>query len=190
MIKSNLPRLLTILVLIAEGIAVILNTISPLVQKKLINGAESGNRKMVIYAAAVLAVILLTQFALRGAGRYWRGIIRVELQRKLKSLIFRHLLSLPEEFLRSRGAGYFFNRMQHDIAEVTLYAAGNGLSLYSEVLKSFLALVFIGWLDWRYLVLVMPFLLLQLFICKKFRSRQYQLSHQLQEVTASERQLM
>ncbi|MBE6366341.1 MAG: ABC transporter ATP-binding protein [Lentisphaerae bacterium] len=196
--KSTLRRLIfsaafrrySLTVVAAEAVAVLLGAVSPLAQKFMIDGASRGTLSAVLYAASVLALLLVGQFALRSLGRLLRGILGVELHKKLKSDIFRHLLALPEEFLRSRGAGYFFNRIQHDIGEIGAFVTGNGLLQYSEMVKLAAAALVILYLNWSCLLLLLPFLLLQVFFCYRFRRRQYQLAHQLQECVAQERQLM
>jgi ABC-type bacteriocin/lantibiotic exporter with double-glycine peptidase domain len=122
--------------------------------------------------------------------RVLRGVFSINLRKSLKSRIFRHLLALPEDFLRSRGAGYFFNRIQHDIGEICTFTANGALSLPCEGVKLIVAMGMISLLDWRCALLVLPFLLLQGGVCYFFRKKQYALSMQLQECVASERHIM
>ena len=183
-------RKYTLAVIIAEAVAVMLSAASPLVQKFMIDGASNALGRKVFYAAALLAVLLAGQFALRSLGRFIRGLLGVAIRKDLKSTIFRHLLALPEDFLRSRGAGYFFNRIQHDIGEICTFISGNALLFAAEAVRLTAALTITAFLSWRCMLLLLPFLLLQIILCYFFRQRQYRLSHKLQECVAIERHLM
>jgi len=183
-------RRYSIPIVAAEALAVIFAAAGPLVQKYMIDGTAFTLNWKVFYAAALLAVLMGGQFVLRGLGRFMRGLLGVEVRKNLKSTIFRHLLALPEDFLRSRGAGYFFNRIQHDINEISSFVSGNALLLFSETLKLILSMLICFYLDWRCGVLLIPFLLLQIFCCYLFRQRQYMLSRKLLECTAVERHVM
>lgn len=183
-------RRFSLTVIAAEALAVIFSSISPLVQKYMIDATNASQGWIVVRAAVILSILLAGQFALRSLARVVRGVLSIRLRKTLKSRIFRHLLALPEDFLRSRGAGYFFNRIQHDAGEICVFASGGALALPGEGIKLLAAMGMIVVLDWRCAVLLLPFLVLQGLICYFFRKRQYALSLQLQECVASERHLM
>ena len=154
------------------------------------DGANNGERNTVLLMASVLAMVLCMRFLFRSLGRWQRGSLGISVRKKLKAEVFRHLLALPEDFLRSRGVGYFFNRLQNDIGEISLFLSHNGLLIWTESLKLFLAIQGICFLQWKWLLWILPFLLLQGWICFCFRRRQYDLSHEIQECVASERHVM
>ena len=183
-------RKYSLTVITAEILAVIFAAASPLVQKNMIDSASNALEKRVFCAVVLLAVLLGGQFALRNLARFMRGLLGVAVRTNLKSEIFRHLLALPEDFLRSRGAGYFFNRIQNDIGEICVFVSGNALLGKAEAFKLIVALSICGFLNWRCMLLMLPFLLLQLLLCYIFRQRQYNLSKKLQECVAIERHLM
>ena len=183
-------RKYSVIIFAAESVTVILGCLSPLLQRMLIDGANAGNRQAVVWGLLALGSLLVGGFLCRSVVRWQRGLLGVTVRLWLKGSIFRHLLALPEEFLRSRGAGYFFNRVQNDIGETVSFIAGNGLTLGPDLLKLAGAFGLIAYLQWQCALLALPFLLLQGWICIKFRTRQYRLAHRLQECVASERHLM
>lgn len=162
----------------------------PLVQKYLIDGATAGNRRTIWLALAVLAILISGGACCRALARRWRGRLSVHCRNELQSKLFKHILHLPEDFLQSRGAGYFFNRLQHDISEIVLFTAQGCLISYPESLKLVLAMGAVAMLDWRYALLMLPFIAIQAGLCLLFRPRQFRLARKIQERTANERHTM
>ena len=196
--QPTLPRLvwgqkfrkLTAGIVAADCLAVLTGCALPLFQKYLIDGATSGNRRIIWGALFILAALTVAGAFLRTLARLGRGRLSIRCRNELQSKIFKHIMLLPEDFLQSRGAGYFFNRIQHDIAEVTLFIAHGGLVCYPEILKLLLAMAAISILDWRYALFILPFFAVQAWLCLLFRPRQFRLARKIQEKTANERHTM
>ncbi|MBQ3454584.1 MAG: hypothetical protein IJG25_06920, partial [Thermoguttaceae bacterium] len=168
-------RKYSIPILLADLLLVLVSCVSPLVQQRLIDAADNGNRVMVITAAVMVGVLLGLRFLFASLSRWIRGLLTISARPVLKAGLFRRLLALPEEYLRSRGAGYFFNRVQNDIMEVIAFLNGGNLTAWPEFLKLALALGIILWIRPACGLLTIPFLLLQVLVCLKFRPRQYDL---------------
>lgn len=183
-------RKYSIPILLADMLLVLVNCVSPLAQQRLIDAADNADRAMVITAAVVVGVLLGLRFLFASLSRWIRGLLTISARPILKAGLFRRLLALPEEYLRSRGAGYFFNRVQNDITEVIGFLNGGNLTVWPEFLKLALAFGMILWIRPECALLTIPFLLLQVFVCLKFRPRQYDLSRQMQECAATERHVM
>jgi len=168
----------------------LLQCLSPLWQRQLLDMVNSRQTRLALIALAVVAAMQLAVFAISMAERWLYGVLRVRLTQIMKQDVFRHLLQLPEDFLRSRGAGYFFNRVQADISEVLVFVYYGAIGLWGTALSLCLSLFLLWRLEWRCAVLVLPFLLLQVVVCLCFRQRQYRLSKQIQENVATERYVM
>lgn len=190
LLLSSELRKYSAVIIVAEIMTVGLLSVTPLIQKSLIDAAADGQGRRLLIFAVAMAILIPMRFVILRLGRFCRGLLSIAVRQQQKSLIFRHLLALPEDFLRSRGVGYFFNRIEHDISEVTNYLAGNALSLLPELIKLFIAWGILLYMNWRCALLLLPFLLVQMFICRIFRARQYKLSYQILECSASEKHIM
>ena len=177
-------------IVVAEAAAAVLFWRGPVCQRNLIDALERGDSRAAFAALALLALLLAGGGAGRGLAVFCRGRLAVSFRQYLKKVLFRHLLALPEDFLRSRGAGYFFNRLEHDISESVNCVHGGGLSFFPEILRLFLALGTVAAWCPSWLPVIVIFLLLQLLMTGLFRRRQYDLAGELQEHIAQERQLM
>ncbi len=190
LVRAKSLRKLTAGIISADCLAVIAGCAAPLTQKYLIDAASAGNRRDIWLMLILLASLIITGFSLRTLARRWRGKLSVRCRKELQSKMFEHMMQLPEDYLQSRGAGYFFNRIQHDISEVVLFIAHGGLIGYPECLKLALALGTVTLLDWHYALLLLPFIAVQIWLCLLFRPRQFRLARKIQERTARERHLM
>ncbi len=187
---SRAFRGLSLPLIAVSAVAVLLKCASPILQRHLIDGAINGNGMAALVAGSVFASMLVLTFGLGILIRWLDGLLAIRVRQRLKGELFKHLLALPEEFLKSKGAGYFFNRVQSDSNEVCLFLMGNGVFIWTELLKLATAMAVVVHVDWRFAVLTLPFLAMQIAICGKFRKRQYALSSEIQEVIATERHLM
>lgn len=170
--------------------AVILRCASPLIQKYLIDAVTNYRRDKLLIAIIALALVLFGTLLLETFSGWLCGKFLIQARNFLKGSIFRHLLTLPEDFLLSRGAGYFFNRIQNDIGEVLASWRSGIFSMLTDSLKLLIAWIAIACVNIRCAFFVIPFLLIQGWICFRFRKRQYRLSRNLQECVASERHVM
>ncbi|MCQ2379110.1 MAG: ABC transporter ATP-binding protein/permease [Victivallaceae bacterium] len=177
-------------ILCLECLLVAVRCFSPLIQRFFIDALTSGASRAAFLLMAATGAALFCGFALESGENFLRGKLHIAARRHLQGGLFRHLLALPEDFLRSRGAGYFFNRMQNDVGEVLVFWRGSGISLFGDVLKLVIALGTIAVFSWRCALFALPFLSVQALICFLFRGRQYELSRHLQECVASERHVM
>lgn len=169
---------------------VLLRCASPLIQRYLIDAVTNYHREKVILGVFVLAFTFFGAFALETISGWLCGKFLIRARNFLKGSIFHHLLTLPEDFLLSRGAGYFFNRIQNDVGEVLACWRSGIFLLLTDSLKLVIAWIAIACVNLRCAVFVIPFLILQGGICFRFRKRQYRLSRNLQECIASERHVM
>lgn len=186
--ETQSRRTLTI-VLVLNTLTVVCSCFSPLVQRSLIDTLDMGKQTAWIYLA-VLAVLILSQRCGVSLLSYLKGKISIAIRTELKERMFRHLLNLPAGFLKERGPGYFFNRLQIDVAESAGFVSHGAAALFENALKCVLATATILFLQWRCGLLVLPFVLAQLLICLFFRRRQYRLSHRICERTAEEQYRM
>ena len=173
-----------------SALSVLLKCVSPVLQRRLIDGAIGGDGMAALIAGCVFAVLMVFDFGIGILMRWLDGLLAIRVRQRLKGGIFKHLLALPEEFLRSKGAGYFFNRVQSDSNEVCLFLMGNGVFIWTELLKLAIAMTAVLHVEWRIALLTMPFLAVQAIVCGRFRRKQYRLSSEIQEVVAAERHLM
>ena len=190
LIRAKSFRMLTLRTIGADCLAVLAGCAAPLIQKNLIDAATSGNRRMIWLMLVLLAGLIISGFGLRTLARLWRSKLSVLYRHELQRKMFDHLMLLPEGYLQSRGAGYFFNRLQHDISEVVLFIAHGGMICYPEGIKLLLAFGAVTILDWRYALLMLPFIAIQSGLCLLFRPRQFKLARKIQEKTANERHTM
>ena len=160
--------------------------VAPLAQRRLIDSANAGLREETVRSA----VILFGLFALVFVGGTINTLLRfrlgVELRFRMQSAIFRRLLGMPENLLRNRGSGYFFNRLQNDSAEVVRFCAGNALQQHEDLLKFLFAFAILAMQKWQCALLTIPFLLIHSAIYHRYRIRQYRLGHRIQECSAAE----
>ncbi len=182
-------RLSVSLIALSAG-SVLLKCLSPVLQRRLIDGAVGGDGRLALLAGVVMASVMVADFGLGIFIRWLDGLLAIRVRQRLKGGIFRHLLALPEEFLKSKGAGYFFNRVQSDSNEVCMFMVGNGVFIWSEFLKMAIAMAVTAKVDWRVALISLPFIAVQAAVCGGFRRRQYALSSEIHEVVASERHLM
>lgn len=183
-------RNLALGIIAADCLAVLTGCAVPVIQKYLIDSATAGNRRIIWITLILMAGLIVTGAVFRTLARWWRGRLSIRCKNRLQSRIFQHIMHLPEDFLQSRGAGYFFNRIQHDISEVTVFFAHGGMVCYPEILKLFLATGTVALLNWRYALLMLPFIAIQAWLCLIFRPRQLRLARKIQEKTARERHMM
>ena len=182
--------LLSCTVLVLELLGSVFQWLFPVLQKYLVDALTAKEPQLsLLWLAAVVSVVVLSGCCLNLAA-FCRGILSMRFRSGIKEELFRHLLALPEDFLHSRGAGYFFNRFQLDIGESANYVSGGILRTVPEAVKLLLALCTIGMVNLRCLPVILLFLLLQWAIAVYFRSIQYRLSGCLQECSAEERQLV
>ena len=177
-------------VVLLEGAAVLAGCVSPLFQRTLIDAVNAGRRHLAATAVGAIGGLLVLEFAARSVAAWIRSQLAVECRTQLKSAMFRRLLTLPESFLRGRGSGYFFNRLQADLAEVSAFLSGAGLALWPQLLRVAVTLAMLAWIDFRCVLWALPFLGWQWLIVRRYRRRQYRLSHRLQECVAAERHVM
>lgn len=183
-------RLRAMSVAVLESLIVLIGCAAPLVHRRLIDGANAGDSRQVIRGVIELGLVLSSSLAGRVAVRWLRSQLGIELRWRLKSAMFQRLLNLPENFLRDKGTGYFFNRLQADIGETAAFLIGHGLSFMANVLKIVAVMAIVGYLQFYCLLWLLPFLIVQLLICRRFRHVQYRLSHRIQECVAVERHVM
>ena len=159
---------------------------APLAQRMLIDSANAGLREETLRSAVALIVLFALVFVCGTLNTLLRFRLGVELRFRLQSAIFRRLLGMPEDLLRSRGSGYFFNRLQNDSAEVVRFGAGNALQQYEDLLKFLFAFAILSVQKWQFALPAIPFLLLHAAIYHRYRIRQYRLGHRIQERSAAE----
>ena len=183
-------RRTSVVLLLAEVAIIILRCVTPLCQRSLVDAANAGIIRRCVEFACLLGAMMLCS---HGAGilAQWKyGTLSIALRQHLKAEVFRHLLQLPEDFLRSRGAGYFFNRVQNDIGHMVVFWASRGISLYVNFLELLLGMATLYFIDWRHVLLGIPFLCLQFLLCLAFRKQQYAYAGKMQESVATQRHLM
>ncbi len=180
----------SVAIIILDAVIVLLRCASPLIQRSLIDAVTAGVKLQFITWMIILAAVLVLAFAFESFNGWLNGKFMIAARSFLKGSIFRHLLTLPEDFLLSRGAGYFFNRIQNDVGEVLGFWRGGALSVISCALKLVIAWVTIALVSLKCALFAVPFLFLQSVICFLFRRRQYRLALHLQECAASERHVM
>ena len=183
-------RRTSVALLLAEVAIIILHCLTPLCQRSLVDAANAGLIRRCVEYACLLGAMMLCSYGAGILAQWKYGNLSIALRQHLKSEVFRHLLQLPEDFLRSRGAGYFFNRVQNDIGHMVTFWASRGISLYVNFLELLLGMATLYFIDWRHVLLGIPFLCIQFLLCLAFRKRQYTYAGQMQESVATQRHLM
>ncbi len=177
-------------IVLPEAVGVVLACLMPMAQKYLIDSINCGDRHGAFTALAVLAVCAAVIAGCVNLVRILKGRAQVLVKRRLKLAVFRHLLNLPEAFLQSRGAGYFFNRLQADVNEAAVFLGSLRLTLWADILKLLLAVIIIAFIRWPLALVLLPFIAVQWMVCFAHRRRRYRLSHSIQECVATERNMM
>lgn len=170
-----------------ETVAAVCCALSPVVQRSLIDGVNAADRARTFYSAAVLGGLLLVIMLGRTGSYLLRYRLGVEARCRIKSAVFHQLAGMPEDLLRDRGSGYFFNRMQSDSMAVVQFYSGNGMLQFADLLRFGFAYAVIFWMNGMWACLLLPFLLLQYGIFCQYRKKQYRLGCRIQECTAAER---
>ena len=179
-------RRFTLAAVAAGGLSAVALACAPLAQRMLIDCVNrhdaDGALRGTIYLAAAFALLFLGSTA----NRLLRFRLVVEVRCRVKSAIFRRLLGMPESFLRSRGSGYFFNRLQSDSGEVVGFCGGGALAQFVDLQKFLFAFGALAALNWRCAALTVPFLCFHVLVYRICRRRQYRLGHRMQEYNAAE----
>lgn len=176
--------------MILECLGAIISCAFPLIQRMVIDLATSGNTRSMLAAVSVLGITFVFRTACQNIVTWLRGALNIHARQIMKGCIFSHLIQLPEGIIQSRGAAYFFNRMQNDIGETVRFLLIGGLTTLPNILKLLIAGCTIGTISMQCLLLLLPFLGIQILLCHKFRKTQYSISGKIQECVATERQTM
>lgn len=162
----------------------------PLLQRNLIDAINSRNYTGVIWALGGLGGAVGLSRGGTVLQNYGGSVLMIHFRDRCKKLLFSRLLGLPPGFLQSKGISYLSNRVHNDVEAICRFGAFGVFQWLTHILKMFGALVVIGWMQWWLGLLVMPFLLLQVFLAWRFLKYQYKLHLQLHEATAQEQRVM
>ncbi len=121
-----------------DVVSIVVSLASVAAMQWAIDSATKGNTTHLFVAVALMALLVITSFALRAATTWISNTLGVRAQNALQQTLLRHLLRTPWQVLTSRHSGDIVNRLELDVRTVVTFV--------TELLPTTLstALLFVG----------------------------------------------
>ncbi|MDH3307235.1 MAG: ABC transporter ATP-binding protein/permease [Acidimicrobiia bacterium] len=141
------------------------------------DGVASGNRGIVLAAAAAFVGVLIAQYASQLISQYWVSAVGERFLRDLRVVAFRHLIDLDIDFFSRSKSGVLVARMTSDIEALTQFVKEGAVNIITSVLMVIGVTVAMFLVDVALaltLLALMPVLLAVSVVFRKYADRAYQ----------------